>query len=104
MFTGQIDKAAAISNQVIILGDANLCMDNWNQEKFLHKNTAELLKSNLEQNGLAPRKLGHTFTSDIIQKNGNIATSAIDHIYVSKDLELLTSTARAHTCILRKVR
>ena len=51
MFTGQIDKAAAISNQVIILGDANLCMDNWNQEKFLHKNTAELLKSNLEQNG-----------------------------------------------------
>ena len=54
-----------------------------------HKNTAELLKSNLEQNGLTPRKLGHTFTSDIIQKNGNIATSAIDHIYVSKDLELL---------------
>ena len=33
-FTNQIDEATKISNQVIILGDANLCMFNWNKEKF----------------------------------------------------------------------
>jgi hypothetical protein len=30
--------------------------------------------------------LGHTFTSDIVQANGNIVTSSIDHIYLSKEL------------------
>ena len=94
IFTKQIDLASASSKQVIILGDANLCMFKWDLEKFIHKNTAEFLISSLEQNGLTPRKLGHTFTSDIIQKSGNIATSAIDHIYVSKDLEESTITSK----------
>ena len=32
-------------------------------------------------------KICITFTSDIVQKNGNIATSAIDHIYISEELK-----------------
>ena len=36
--------------------------------------------------------MGLTFKSDIIQANGNIATSAIDHIYVSDELEAKTKT------------
>ena len=42
--------------------------------------------------GLHPRDMGLTFKSDIIQANGNIATSAIDHIYVSDELEAKTKT------------
>ena len=43
IFTKEIDLASASSKQVIILGDANLCMFKWNLEKFLHKHTAELI-------------------------------------------------------------
>ena len=58
---------------------------------------AELLKKNLEENGLKVRDIGNTFTSDIIQKNGNIASSAIDHIYVSKELEENTFTCKLNS-------
>ena len=36
--------------------------------------------------------MGLTFQSDIIQANGNIASSALDHIYVSNELESKTKT------------
>ena len=70
--------------QVLILGEANLCYLKWNLEKFKYKKVAELLKSALESNGLTVRQIVKTFTADIVQKNGNIASSAIDHIYVSE--------------------
>ena len=38
------------------------------------------------------RDMGLTFQSDIIQANGNIASSALDHIYVSNELESKTKT------------
>ena len=77
ILTNQFDKATAISKNVIILGDANLCSRKWNNEKFKDK-----LKSNMEENGLICRYLGDTFTSDIVQSNGKIETSALDHIYI----------------------
>ena len=58
---------------------------------------AELLKSSLELNGLKLRNIGKTFTSDIVQANGNIASSAIDHIYVAQDLEERTTTRKINT-------
>ena len=93
-FVGQIDKATAISKHVIILGDSNLCALKWNNAKFKYKAVVEILKVSLEQNGLHPRNLGVTFTSDIVKKKGNIATSALDHIYISSLLEDVTITSK----------
>ena len=84
IFTKQIDTASEKLEQVLILGEANLCYLKWNLEKFKYKKVAELLKSALESNGLTVRQIVKTFTADIVQKNGNIASSAIDHIYVSE--------------------
>ena len=86
VLTDQFDKASIISNRVIVLGDANLCSRKWNLEKFKDKTVAEILKSSLEENGLICKFLGDTFTSDIIQNNGRIATSTIDHVYLTESM------------------
>ena len=52
---------------------------------------AEVLKNSLVENGLICKPLGDTFTSDILQKNGNVATSALDHIYLSESLVEITA-------------
>ena len=75
-----------------MLGDVNLCSHKWNEKNFLNKKLATSLKNTLLECGLHPRDMGLTFKSDIIQANGNIATSAIDHIYVSDELEAKTKT------------
>ena len=92
ILTTQIDKAAGISSRIIMLGDMNLCSRKWNQDKFKDKRVAEILRSSLEENGLVCRYLGDTFSSDIVQKNGNITTSALDHVYLTEHLDNITVT------------
>ena len=67
----------------------NLCSKKWNLDKFKDKTVAEILKNGLVENGLTCRYLGDTFTSDIIQKNGKIATSALDPVYLTEMLNML---------------
>ena len=92
--TSQVDNASKISNRVIVMGDMNLCSRKWNLDKFKDKTVAEIWKSSLEENGLTCRYLGDTFTSDIIQKNGKIASSALDHVYITDTLEACTLTGK----------
>ena len=40
----------------------------------------------LKQEGLECLDIGLTYQADHVQQNGNIASSALDHIYCSKDL------------------
>ena len=48
LFNSQIEKVSAKYNNVIILGDANLCSDKWNDPGFKNKiitsNTSFLTK------------------------------------------------------------
>ena len=37
IFTNQIEKATVKNKQELILGDANLCSEKWNEEKFKYK-------------------------------------------------------------------
>ena len=74
------------------MGDVNLCSHKWNEKSFTYKKLAESLKNTLLECGLNQRDMCLTFKSDIIQSNGNIATSAIDHVYLSKELEPKTKT------------
>ena len=83
----QIIKGTEKAESVIMLGDVNLCSHKWNDKNFPNKKVAESLEAELKA-----RDMGLTFKSDIIQANGNIASSAIDHIYVSDELESKTKT------------
>ena len=58
----------------------------WNDDGFVNKNVAEVLKNMLEQEGLECLDIGLTYQADHAQQNGNIASSALDHIYCSKVL------------------
>ena len=43
LFNSQIEKVSAKYNNVIILGDANLCSDKWNDPGFKNKIITYLL-------------------------------------------------------------
>ena len=66
---------------MIIMGDANLCSQKWNNVKFLNKNVSIPLRNVLDQNGLINKEVGVTYQSDHLQVNGQIAESALDHVY-----------------------
>ena len=76
----QMELATEQSKRVIMLGDANVCAIKWSEKIKKKNNVADSLKNKIEECGLINLELG-TFTSDIVQPNGNIATTAIDHIY-----------------------
>ena len=110
IFTDQMEKATSKSPKVLILGDANICAKKWNEDHYKHKKVADTIKNKLEECGMSCRDLGYTFKSDIVQKSGNIATSALDHIYISKALENYCDTksllngATDHLPILASIR
>ena len=94
LFCNQIEKCTSRYNNTIILGDMNLCSEKWKEVNFIYKNVANMLINTLEQCGLRERELGTTYTADGLNKNGDVVTSAIDHIYVSADLESKTKTSK----------
>ena len=51
-FAEQIERACEKSFHLVILGDANLCSNKWNEDEFVNKNVATILKNVLEQEGL----------------------------------------------------
>ena len=60
----------------------------------------------MEQNGMSIYMLGDTYLANHCQQNGNVAHSAIDHIYASKNLkehmvtEKLSKSATDHLPII----
>ena len=90
----QIETITSKYNNSIILGDANICSEKWDDPNFGNKTVSEALRSTLTESGLTPRKLGNTFIADKQGENGNVISSAIDHIYVSADMENRTATSK----------
>ena len=56
-------------------------MNKWNEPKYKNANVTIVLRECLDSNGLKIEDIGDTHITNHIKKNGNIATSAIDHIY-----------------------
>ena len=83
---------------MLILGDANLDANKWNDDKFLHKKVAEELKNSLKSNNLEVCSVGNTYLANHAQKNCNIATSAIDHIYCNESLASKISISKSNNC------
>ena len=48
----QIENASSKFKDVVIMGDANLDSNKWNDDKFLHKKAASALKDTLNSNNL----------------------------------------------------
>jgi hypothetical protein len=108
IFTRQIEAASAEQKSIIILGDANLCCENWDAPQFQHKTVANELRETLVQCGLQVSKLGFTYTADHLSTDGEEIKSALDHIYYSGDLEqklkmtTIPSSATDHSPIIAK--
>ena len=84
----QVEAAALSPNaDIIILGDSNLDANKWRGEKFLHAKVAKVFFNTIEQNGLSILNVGNTYMADHAQKNGKVAESSIDHVYVNEDLK-----------------
>ena len=81
-FCQQINNANRSSDKVIILGDANLCAEKWDEENYKRKSVAQPLIQCLSQNGLDINTVGVTFQADH-SANGKVAESALDHAYTS---------------------
>ena len=81
ILTSQINYAAKKYENIMILGDANLDMNKWNEPKYKNAIVTQVLRDCLDSNGLIIENIGDTYIANHIQKNGNISTSAIDHIY-----------------------
>ena len=79
----QIEKASKTGCHILIMVDANLCTNKWDDAKFLYK---IILREVLEQSGITVRNVGNTYMADHMQKNGYIAESAIDHVYSSHSI------------------
>ena len=87
IFTSQLELSAKDKKHMLIMGDANLCSNKWNEENFLHKKLANQLIHQLDASGLKIVPVGPTFIADHVQNNGDIAESWIDHVYHSNELE-----------------
>ena len=87
VFSNQLEQAATKCKNVLVLGDSNLDSNKWNEEKFLHKKVSTILRDSLDANDIRILKVGNSYLANHVQKNGNIAVSAIDHVYCSSNLE-----------------
>ena len=86
-FANQIERATNQSNKCVIVGDANLCSQKWRDPNYTHKLLANFLIDTLDQCGLTQKNVGETYMANNTQANGQVATSAIDHIYCSAVFE-----------------
>lgn len=80
-----MEQATKEKKSIILLGDANLCADQWDEETYYQFKLATELKSGLAQCGLENLELGKTYMADRLRKDGTIIENALDHIYVSLD-------------------
>ena len=82
IFCSQIKSAHSSKLNMIILGDLNLDANKWMESDFPHKKVTNILEDSLEENDLMISELGNTYQANHAPKNGEVAESAIDHIYI----------------------
>ena len=87
ILTQQIIEATSTNKPTVILGDANLCMNKWDDDThYTHKDVANELKGTLAVSRLKPIDLGMTYLADRLTPDGDIIESAMDHTYISEEL------------------
>ena len=85
-FCRQINLAFTTNKNVIIMGDANLCSDKWNEPGYAKKNISKILRNTLDQNDMVTQDIGITYVADHAHKDNIFSESSIDHVYNSESL------------------
>ena len=88
VLTTQLDKGTLDSKSVVVLGDINLCSNQWNEPSYRLKSVSDAWREKVSACGLELLELGDTYFADHPNTNGIYVQSALDHIYVS-DKELV---------------
>ena len=83
----QMERATEENKEVLMMADRNMCTNKWNNPQYKHHRVAAELKSGMKQNGVLIVYLGNTYLADNITQSGNIEESALDHIYITRELE-----------------
>jgi hypothetical protein len=89
-----MERAAKENKSIIMMGDANLCAQKWDEEEYRLFNLAAELKSSLAQCGLENLEIGKTYMADRLRNDGTVIESALDHIYVSHDQNTKTTAKK----------
>ena len=84
ILSSQVETAATHSQNIIIMGDMNLCCKKWNTTEFRLKSVSEPWKSTISDHGLELIDVGDTYFADHPTPSGEYVQSSIDHIYISK--------------------
>jgi hypothetical protein len=83
----QISIASSESKDIIMLGDANLDSEKWNQTNYRHFKVATEMQSALTRNGLKNVPIGKTFLAEQTRTDGKSIESALDHVYIKEEME-----------------
>ena len=94
ILTEQMEQAVNEQKDVIMLGDANVCSQNWNIPNSKKKKVADEIINALDVCGMYNIDMGITYTADGIGKSGQAAESGLDHIYVTKSLKARVETKK----------
>jgi hypothetical protein len=107
IFLSQIHSANSSKKSFIVMGDCNLDQEKWDKPSYAHFKLSEQLRTGLAQSGLEILPMGLTYTANHRSINGDIATSALDHIYCSTKKPVRTrtlqSTASDHLPIMAEI-
>ena len=83
-------------------------LNKWLDPKYIHNKILSELFQVTDENGIKIQKVGNTYQADHAQANGNIAESAIDHVYTRSEeqikIEVLKNSSYDHVpvvCILK---
>jgi hypothetical protein len=78
----QMERTAKENKSIIMMGDANLCAQKWDERLF---NLGAEPKSSLAQCGLENTEIGKTYLADRLKNDRTVIESALDHIDISHD-------------------
>ena len=84
ILTEQMKTATEENKIVIMLGDANLCSQQWENKEYTHFHVAAELRGMLSQCGMENCQIGNTYMADRLREDGTVIESAIDHIYINQ--------------------
>ena len=98
IFLEQVEKVSSKYEYIMILGDANLDSNKWEESGYLHHKVTKILKGALNQNGLIIKEVGNSYVANHVQKNGNISESALDHVYAKEKLGNLITIDKLTNC------
>jgi hypothetical protein len=86
VLTDQITRANVEGKNAIMLGDANLDSEKWNDRYYRHYNVAREMQNALKRNGMKNIPLGNTFLADKTRLDGAVTENALDHVYIQKEM------------------